>query len=190
MKTEDCKKFIADIAETLGEDSSESWSRVRKYQESGYVLRDFKNSKGRVLTIGENNAKCFLYQLWGKDETGFEKDFQGVVRLGHKAKQSDIVNFMVECIKKDNSIVWEEDLSDACNPKNWIIAASTQELDDRFDTTPHYQVNPYDESLSYLELENILEIHWVILSDHDTNYRIFVYETTDFCLILGHNDPD
>lgn len=62
ITTEDCKNFIKKNSKLLGY-SSDNWKRVRKYKEGKFVLRDFTNNKGDVLTVCEDERQnLFFYK--------------------------------------------------------------------------------------------------------------------------------
>jgi hypothetical protein len=54
MSTDDCKQFIASMAETYLLNVNDKWKRVRKYKDNALVLREFKSTSGDVLVISES----------------------------------------------------------------------------------------------------------------------------------------
>ena len=49
-----------------------------------------------------------------------------------------------------------------------------------------------DEDDNQLEIvkEDLISVYWVGMSDYDTAFRIYVFETFDHQLWLGCNNPD
>jgi hypothetical protein len=54
MSTDDCKQFIASMAEPYLLNVNDKWKRVRKYKDNGLVLREFKSTSGDVLVMSES----------------------------------------------------------------------------------------------------------------------------------------
>jgi hypothetical protein len=54
MTTDDCKQFIASMAEPYLLNVNDKWKRVRKYKDNGLVLREFKSTSGDVMVISES----------------------------------------------------------------------------------------------------------------------------------------
>lgn len=54
MSTDDCKQFIASMAEPYLLNINDKWKRVRKYKDNGLVLREFKSTSGDVMVISES----------------------------------------------------------------------------------------------------------------------------------------
>jgi hypothetical protein len=199
ISTQDCKNFLSNIAHILGESPKENWKRVKKYKQLDLTLRIFENSQGRKLTIAEKNNQLFLYSLMenvvcssvSQSDTISSKGYQ---KFHSSIKKSDVFEFIADCCKKDSKILsfyGEEDstiedtLQDAIIPNNWFMIDDIEEFE--LDEIP---IDLFYSEEKKLDPQNISKVYWVALSDYDTAYRIYIYETKDHELFLGCNEPD
>lgn len=213
ITTKDCKDLIVNIADVIGEDSNEKWNRIKKYKVEPYILRDFENSAGRILTIAQYNDKLFLYKLSEAVSSSEvvsdvnEVETLGMHYVGHQATQEDLKQFIALCIKNNPNIVYEEDYVDAINPCQWKLNwdfipldAEDYEIEENYlyysiDNEYIFNRNIYkrgnvDQFACYIAREDLYKIHCVFMPDYDTAYRIYIYETKDHYLYLGLNNPD
>jgi hypothetical protein len=64
MTTDDCKQFIASMAEPYLLNVNDKWKRVRKYKDNGLMLREFKSTSGDVMVISESaDSVLSVYSL-------------------------------------------------------------------------------------------------------------------------------
>jgi hypothetical protein len=64
MSSEDCKLLIEKISAENGWSEKEKWKRTKKYKNGNDILRDFQNSQGDTITIGENSqGELFLSSM-------------------------------------------------------------------------------------------------------------------------------
>lgn len=209
ITTEDCKNFIESISSVINYYNGK-WKRTKKYKHDNLVLRDFENECGRNLTLAESNGTLFLYQL---DPLNTQTSINAAnVKFGKQyfSKQpteNEVLQFMVDCIKQDNSIVDNSDtetVKDALNIKSWTIWTTWKQnstpnqyneepladfIDDRWnDFSLHF--GDKNNQTVYINPQDLKQVFWLGMSDYDTAYRIYVYQTKDNTLYLGENDPD
>lgn len=213
ITTKNCKDFILSIADFIGEDSNEKWNRIKKYNVEPYILRDFENSTGRILTVAEYNDKLFLYTLGevvsSSNEVNEldEVETLGMYYVGHKATETDLKQFISSCIKINSNIVDTNDYNDAINPSKWRLNWEYVPLEEKdyiieenylyysIDNEYIYNRNCYkrgniDQFACYIDRTDLYKIHCVSMPDYDTAYRIYIYETNDHYLYLGLNNSD
>lgn len=213
INTQSCKDFIVNISMLIGEDSNEKWKRIKKYSVEPYILRDFENSFGRILTIAEHNEKLFLYSL-DKAVNSLELVAQsneiedlGKQYIGHKATLENLQQFISLCIKNDPNIVYADAYGDALNPKKWNLDwdfipldAEDYEIEENYlyysiDNEYIFNWNIYnpknvDQFACYIDRLDLYKIHCLFMPDYDTTYRFSIYETKDHYLYLGLNYSD
>lgn len=210
--TQNCKDFITSIATLIGEDPQEQWKRIRKYKLDPYLLRDFQNKAGRLLTIGEYNDTLFLYTIgepFGQ-EVSHDNSEENIVEslgmhyVGHKATLADLQSFISQCVISNPNIVYEDAYDDAIKPNSWDLIWDFIPLDDEdYEIGDHYLYYstenlyiydyPYkdrEQFYCYIDRPDLYKIYGVFMQDYDTAYRINIYETKDHYLFLGLNDPD
>lgn len=213
ITTKNCKDFIVNISSFIGEDSNDKWNRIKKYNIEPYILRDFKNSVGRILTIAQYNNELFLYTLGevvsiSKEVSDLpEVETIGMHYVGHKATKEDLKIFISSCIKNNSSIVYDDAYTDAINPSKWELNWDFIPLDEEdYEIKENYLYysidNKYiknrniykreniDQFACYVDRADLYKIHCLFMPDYDTAYRISIYETNDHYLHLGLNNSD
>lgn len=210
ISTQDCKDFINKIGHLINT-NNEKWKRTKKYKQGTLVLRDFESESGRKLTVAENNGKLFLYQLQALTMQSVSESTSVVFGKRVFSKQptdKEVLQFMVDCVNQDHSIVDGSDkqtLKDALNIKSWTI---WQKWTDNIKHNNDYDEESLEEFIdddwhdftvycddpqilnSCLNPDDIKQVFWLGMSDYDTAYRIYIYQTKDNTLYLGENDPD
>lgn len=212
INTQDCKDFISSISHTIHSNVSDKWKRTKKYKQNSLILRDFENQDGRKLTIAEHNNQLFLFQLSELinfvPNSSILKNNKGQLFLGHLSTDEDVFSFMANCVRQDPSIVYDEDdtLEDAIRSKSWTVWEKWSKnckkdsyyehpLDDFLSNDGNwgeFDLFYPDEDGNQLEIvkEDLISVYWVGMSDYDTAFRIYVFETFDHQLWLGCNNPD
>jgi hypothetical protein len=213
ITTQNCKDFIINISPIIGENSNEKWNRIKKYTFEQYILRDFKNSVGRIVTIAQYNQNLFLYKLGAavhhltEASDLQEVEVPGMHYVGHKAKKQDLQKFISLCVKQNSNIVSEDAYADAINPYKWdldwdFIPVDEEDYEikenylyysinnDYILNWDIYKIENISQFAYYIELADLYKIHCVFMPDHDTAYRISIYETNDHYLYLGLNNSD
>lgn len=209
ISTQDCKDFIDSISSIINT-KNEKWKRTKKYKENNMVLRDFENDSGRKLTIAENNGKLFLYQLEAAVTKAVNNTYNdyGQKSFSKQPIDKDVLQFMVDCVRLDHSIVDDSDkqtLKDALNINSWTI---WQKWTDKIKNNHDYDEEPLEDFIddswnsfalyhgdnnnqpANLNPGDLKQVFWVGMPDYDTSYRIYIYQTKDNTLYLGENDPD
>lgn len=214
ITTQDCKDFILSISQTINAPKDDTWKRLKKYKEGSLVLRNFENQDGRQLTIAEQQATLFLYSLSAPTVISVSPTLNtkyshlGYKNIGKDISDTDIFEFMAQCVKENTSIVYDykDTIKDAINSKSWTIWERWT------DKTTHksYDVSPLNyffknsghwgefdlfypnknEKESRINPQDILQVFWVGMEDYDTTYRIYIFETKNHELLLGSNNPD
>lgn len=218
ITTQDCKDFIFSISKIIHAKKSDIWTRTRKYKDGDFVLRDFKNQDGRVVIIAQSmgTSELFLYQLTGdltqenkQEESSDVQNVPGRKQFSQSVTHQDVFQFMAQCVEQDSSIVYDEadDMASAIDPKSWVIFESwtkgvkfskenehplSQFFNDNDGSCGEFDLYYPDEDGQTLQInkEDIVAVFWVGMSDYDTAYRIYVFETYDHQLWLGVNNPD
>lgn len=208
ISTQNCKDFIDSIGAVIN-CVNEKWKRTKKYNQDGFILRDFESDSGKTLTIADNNGQLFLYQFNSLTKKGLSvtsNTIYGKKVFTKQPTEKDILQFMVDCVKQDHSIVDDATtLKDALNIKSWTI---WQKWTDKVKTNNGYHEETLEDFIEddwndfslYFEDNNIQsgclnpddlkQVFWVGMPDYDTAYRIYIYQTKDNTLYLGQNDPD
>lgn len=215
ISTQDCKDFILSISSIIQADVNDKWKRTKKYKDNTLTLRDFENQSGRTLTIAENNGQLFLYKLSPLVNLCHSNNHKEIYIPGQQsleqiASDKDVFNFMAHCVKENPEIVDNDSqtISDAINPNSWTIWEKWSQLTKK---SNHYDNHPLEDffnnfdgswgefdlyypdkdgNILEIEKKDIFQIFWVGMSDYDTAYRIYVFETHDHQLWLGCNNPD
>ena len=220
ISTQDCKDFISQISHIIHSNNSDKWKRIKKYKQDHLILRDFEDQDGQSLIIAELNNTLFLYQLSAKKKSisNLKTNIPGSKFIGQDATEKDVFTFIAECIQNDGTIVDydssynddedEQTWKDGKNPDSWIVWEKWSQaikksnrynehpLKDFFDNNDgnwgEFDLYYADENGETIKIDkkNLIQVFWIGMSDYDTSYRIYIFETKDHTLFLGCNNPD
>lgn len=198
--TQECKDFITSIQSILKISENDIWKRIKKYKKDNFILRDFSNQEGRILTICEDENELTLYSLNEPLNEPINESISlqtekelGMKYLGKKANESDIAIFLSECIKKDKTIIDSGDVVFGEDKNNWMSCDTSYPMDGiNFEKAGNCNLYYHDQEgyTCFLEGKDVSKVHWFCLEPCDTAYRFFVYETKSKHLYLGYNESD
>lgn len=198
INTQECKDFLSKHAKVFGASKTDTWSRVKKYSYNGLVLRDFKNQNGLNVTLAQSPAGLYVYtqeiDMAGVKNTSKKKSVKGEKRFVGNITKEDVISFMLECVEKDNDIIspdsFEGVLECALEYNSWTIWETIiSEFEERGDIFALYYLDA-NNNRQEIDPEKIKKIHWLGMYNYDTAYRIYIFQTNDNRLVLGHNDSD
>lgn len=146
ITTEDCKNFIKKNSKLLGY-ASDTWKRVRKYKEGKFVLRDFSNSKGDVLTVCEDERQNLFFYKNASPTESAEKPVSNAIVASSKEPKI-FSNWLKLAI---------EHYSAPCY-KDADYSSHQRMLDECLATIQHgMQHDTYDEKDIYFKVESGVE---------------------------------
>lgn len=146
-----------------------------------------------------------------------DDDTWGKKLIGRDVTEKDVFKFIAECVEKDNAILGEEfcmdednvrAIKDGVNSKSWYVLEKWSKkikksakygeyplkdfINDNDGDWGEYDLYYADDNgnQSQINPKDLIQVFWVGMTDYDTAYRIYVFETKDHTLFLGVNNSD